>query len=257
MSAMPSSQRAVISVGPGELALKEGLPVPNVEDDMTLVKTKCVALNPADYKMSDFSSSASGAIYGNDFSGIITSVPGSSLRNRLNVGDRVCGMVFGADQKCPNNGAFAEYVAATGDLLVKIPQEMSFEDAATIGVGTTTAGLALYQSLGLPMPDKPASKPFHVLVYGGSTATGTIAIQLVKLCVLARSVSTEFFSNAKNTDPVPFLSQLAHRKALCWSSHEARQRCSTTIALLVQLISENTPETRSGMCWIALLTRKR
>jgi aspyridone synthetase trans-acting enoyl reductase len=247
MATIPSSQRAVISVGPGELALKEGLPIPNVEDDMVLVKTKCVALNPADYKMSDFSSSTSGAIYGNDFSGIITSAPGSSVRNYLNIGDRVCGMAFGANHKCPNNGAFAEYVAATGDLLVKIPQEMSFEDAATIGVGITTAGLALYQSLGLPMPDKPSSKPFHVLVYGGSTATGTIAIQLLKLCVLARSDSTGVFSNSMNVGPAPFLSQRAHRITLRWSSPEARQRCSTTIALLARPISGNTPETRSGM----------
>jgi NADPH:quinone reductase-like Zn-dependent oxidoreductase len=30
-------------------------------------------------------------------------------------------------------------------------------------------------------PEHPAEKPFDVLVYGGSTASGTMAIQLLKL----------------------------------------------------------------------------
>lgn len=53
---------------------------------------------------------------------------------------------------------------------------MSDEDAATLGVGVVTCGQALYQSLGLPLPgDKPYGG--YILIYGGSTATGTLAIQ--------------------------------------------------------------------------------
>ncbi|KAL9571859.1 hypothetical protein ACKAV7_004005 [Fusarium commune] len=45
-----------------------------------------------------------------------------------------------------------------------------------------TTGLALFKSLDLPgNPLEPTTEPIPVLVYGGSSATGTAAVQLVKL----------------------------------------------------------------------------
>jgi len=46
-----------------------------------------------------------------------------------------------------------------------------------------TNALALYKVLGLPFPAEPRSAlqpPSYLLVYGGSTASGTIAIQFAK-----------------------------------------------------------------------------
>ena len=65
--------------------------------------------------------------------------------------------------------------------LARIPDFLSFEDAATLGVGVTTVGQTLYMTLKLPLPTVPAKTPFPVLIYGGSTATGTLAIQYAKL----------------------------------------------------------------------------
>ena len=64
---------------------------------------------------------------------------------------------------------------------MKIPYNISSKDAATLGVGMFTVGKSLYHSLGLPLPTQPAKDKFPVLTYGGSTATGTLAIQLAKL----------------------------------------------------------------------------
>lgn len=79
------------------------------------------------------------------------------------------------------NGTFAEHIPAKGDLQLRIPDHLSFEDAATLGLGVVTAGQGLYQSLGLPLPNKPSEKDLSVFIYGGSTATGTRAIQFAKL----------------------------------------------------------------------------
>ena len=47
----------------------------------------------------------------------------------------------------------------------------------------TTVGQALYQSLKLPLPMQPSEHPPPLLIYGGSTATGTLAVQFAKLQV--------------------------------------------------------------------------
>jgi NADPH:quinone reductase-like Zn-dependent oxidoreductase len=53
---------------------------------------------------------------------------------------------------------------------------MSDEDAASINTAVITCGQALYQSLGLPLPGAEKYGGY-LLVYGGSTATGTLAVQ--------------------------------------------------------------------------------
>ena len=65
---------------------------------------------------------------------------------------------------------------------MRFPDNMSFERAATIGLGAITCGQGLYQKgLKLKLPTDPVSDNTLVLVYAGSTATGAIAIQFVKL----------------------------------------------------------------------------
>lgn len=64
---------------------------------------------------------------------------------------------------------------------MKIPDNVSFEEAATLGVSISTVGQGLYQSLKLPQPDHKTSDKTPVLIYGGATATGLFAIQFAKL----------------------------------------------------------------------------
>ncbi|RDW76189.1 hypothetical protein BP5796_07010 [Coleophoma crateriformis] len=170
------TRRAVAAKQTGKYQLIETR-LPEIGPGMVLVKTAAVALNPADAKTIDYSATV-GAIGGIDFSGVVVSL-GDGVK-RLKIGDPVCGMVFGLNPSDSSIGAFSNYVGATEDLICRLPDSMSFEEGASLGAGVGTAGLALYQSLGLPMPDKPAVTPFYVLIYGGSTATGTLAIQLVK-----------------------------------------------------------------------------
>jgi NADPH:quinone reductase-like Zn-dependent oxidoreductase len=57
------------------------------------------------------------------------------------------------------------------------------------GVGVTTVGQGLYQSLKLPLPGQPQTVKTPLLIYGGSTATGSLAIQYAKLSGLTVAVT--------------------------------------------------------------------
>lgn len=48
------------------------------------------------------------------------------------------GFIHGSNILQPDGGAFAEYSTAKGDIQIKIPENVSFEEAATLGVGITT-----------------------------------------------------------------------------------------------------------------------
>jgi len=81
----------------------------------------------------------------------------------------------------PEDGAFAERIAAKADIQMRIPENMSFEDAATLGVGVVTCGQGLFQQMGLKLPSNPSTKGEFILIYGGSSATGSLGIQIAKL----------------------------------------------------------------------------
>lgn len=153
-----------------------------------------VALNPTDWRHIDFVS-CNGTTVGCDYAGIVEAV-GPNVNKPFKKGDRVAGFVHGSNAARPNGGAFAEYIIAKGDLQIRIPDWMSFEAAATLGVGLTTVGQNLYQSMELPLPGETESEEDQtsILIYGGATATGTLAIQCAKLSGL-RVVTTCSESN--------------------------------------------------------------
>lgn len=68
----------------------------------------------------------------------------------LKKGDRVAGFVHGAITVELEDGAFGEWLVAKAGLVMKIPDDMSFEDASAFGVGIVTVGQGMYQSMGLP-----------------------------------------------------------------------------------------------------------
>jgi NADPH:quinone reductase-like Zn-dependent oxidoreductase len=65
------------------------------------------------------------------------------------------------------------------------PDNLSFDEAASLGVGIATIGQAMYWIMKMRLPSldgtlEPIAGP-AVFVYGGSSATGSLAIQAAKL----------------------------------------------------------------------------
>ncbi|TEA18859.1 Protein TOXD [Colletotrichum sidae] len=151
-------------------------------DDYILVKTTAVAINPTDWKHVDLADKAGcvGIWVGCDYAGIVEEV-GSAVSKGFKKGDRICGPVNGSNALREIDGAFAKYIAVKGDLQIKTPNNISDDEAATLGIAVTTVGQGLYQTLKLPLPNSPTTEPKTILIYGGSTAMGISGIQYAKL----------------------------------------------------------------------------
>ncbi|KAF2152779.1 putative zinc-binding oxidoreductase ToxD [Myriangium duriaei CBS 260.36] len=174
-----ASNYGLIRRGTGQAVL-ETIPIPRVPQDYILVKTVAVALNPTDWTTLD-APGENGTLVGCDFAGVVEDV-GGAVERPWKKGDRIAGLGHGGNDSNPENGAFARYIAVKGDIQLRIPDHTPFEAAAAMGVCTLSAGYGLYKILGLPYPESnPADLGRTILIYGGSTAAGSSAIQLAKL----------------------------------------------------------------------------
>lgn len=81
-------------------------------------------------------------------------------------GDRIAATTHGANFSQPEDGCFAEYAVAKGDLVVKIPDGLTMEAAATFPLGISTVGQGLFQqALGLKLPGDGKANGEPVLIY--------------------------------------------------------------------------------------------
>ncbi|GAA5877163.1 hypothetical protein JCM16303_006187 [Sporobolomyces ruberrimus] len=174
--------QAVVVTAPGQVEVQQS-PLPQIEAGQILIKNHAVALNPTDWKRMlhfpdrDFVS-PKGARLGCDFAGTVQKVA-EDVTN-VQVGDRVAGFVHGG--RWEDIGSFAEYVKTDSTLVWKVPESISWEEAAASGgIAPLTAVQALYMRLGLNLPSNPSKDDTPVLVWGGSSSVGLYAIQLLKL----------------------------------------------------------------------------
>ncbi|KAK9489712.1 chaperonin 10-like protein [Lipomyces doorenjongii] len=173
------TQKAIVIQAPKVAELVTDRPLPTLRDDYILVETVAVALNPTDWKSIDFRA-CTGALVGCDYAGIVKEV-GKAVTKPFKKGDRICGFVHGSNGMQHEDGTFAEYIVVKGDLQILIPDWLSFEEAATLGLGLATVGQGLYQALKLPLPSAPSKEKIPILIYGGSSASGVLGIQFAKL----------------------------------------------------------------------------
>ncbi|KAL2812273.1 chaperonin 10-like protein [Aspergillus granulosus] len=173
--------KAIVYVERGKAVIQQ-VPIPKLRDDYILVKVNAVGINPADWKGIDFGVGDAGSRIGCDYAGVVEEV-GPKVQKAFKKGDRISGMVHGCDRTQVENGAFANYIVAKGDVQTKIPDNFSDEDAATLGISVSTVGQGLYKTLGLPFPTESTKENGlqYILIHGGSTATGIYGIQFARL----------------------------------------------------------------------------
>lgn len=177
-----TTQKAIEITAPGVATVLPDRRIPKLRDGYVLVKVVSVGLNPTDWKhVKGITGPVEGALVGCDYSGIVEEI-GKGVTQDFKKGDRIAGLAHGSNNSNHEDGSFAEYIVVTAHAQFKIPENISFQEAATLGVGLITVGQSLYQALKLDPPKaEPVPNGIPVLIYGGSSATGTLAIQFAKL----------------------------------------------------------------------------
>jgi NADPH:quinone reductase-like Zn-dependent oxidoreductase len=152
--------------GPEQVKIEDiDRPVPKMGE--ALVRVCAAGVNPVDWMIREKQFNPPGTekvpqTLGQDFSGQIESIHEQS---DLKEDDRVLGQVF---------GAFAEFVAVPVKDLVRIPDSMTFETAASLPMPALTAWQLINRAA-------QVTKGQRVLIHGASGAVGSFAVQFAKL----------------------------------------------------------------------------
>ena len=203
---MSNTVNAAVFNGSGEkgkLVSVEKVPFPEINDNQILIKSVAFAANPTDWKHSALGMAQKGAIAGSDASGVVEKV-GKNVKG-YESGDIVSTFMRG--NYTPKRGAFSEYIIADPVTTIKYDKAgfnttdqpsvgtqptgliRSFEGAASVTLGLATVGLSFSHYLKLN-PAKETNKGSAILIWGGATATGFLAIQVAKLIYGLKVVTT-------------------------------------------------------------------
>jgi len=139
---------------------------PQAKANEVLVKVKATALNRADTLQRRGAyppPPGDSPILGLEIAGEIIAL-GTSVKN-WKVGDRVCGLLGG--------GGYAQYAVMPADMLLPIPANLSYEEAAAIPEVFLTAYQAIVWIAQL-------KKGESILIHAGASGVGTAAIQIAK-----------------------------------------------------------------------------
>ncbi|KAF5565374.1 ToxD-like protein [Fusarium napiforme] len=193
------------------MAVVEDVNRPSPSSNEILVNVRAIALNPVDelYVSSPIAAQEK-RIVGTDFAGVVVEARSdiSDLSDlRVKAGTRVAGFLQGASSVNDRPGAFAEFIVVPYDLVWKIPDSLTFEEASTISMCSLTAAQALFGRLGLPSPFSLApqemfggnTKITNLFIYGSSTSVGLYAAQLARIASRVSGMSIRLIGAASSS----------------------------------------------------------
>src|SRR6266705_599275 len=175
--------KAVVITRPGgpEVLEIQNVETPEPLGDYIRVRVRAAGLNRADLlqRAGGYPAPAGSPsnIPGLEFAGEVDAV--GSLVRAWKPGQRVMGLAGG--------GAQAEYILAHEGLLVEIPENLDFVQAAAVPEVFMTAHDALFTQAGLQMGER-------VLIHAAGSGVGTAAIQL------ARAAGAKVFGTSRTAE---------------------------------------------------------
>jgi NADPH:quinone reductase-like Zn-dependent oxidoreductase len=160
------------SYGGSEGSLFGDYPDPVAGINQLLIEVKAVSINPVDFKIKRgdlklLTGSKFPRIFGSDFAGIVKNT--GSKATKFKSGDRVYGVTSVIFKK---PGALAQLLAVDQKSARLIPEEISFEEAASLPIAALTALNGLRRC--------GVKSGTDVLINGGTGGVGHFAIQIAK-----------------------------------------------------------------------------
>ncbi|KAE8446201.1 hypothetical protein EG329_012426 [Mollisiaceae sp. DMI_Dod_QoI] len=159
----------------GEYSIVDTLEKPKPSATQVLVKSLVTGINPVEGFMQGTGQlvTAWPIVLGCDASGIVVET-GSSVK-KFKQGDGI----FGCTRLgVPGHSTFQEYFLMDENLAFKRPEEITVEEAATIGVGLLTACLGLVSGTKINLePDSAAVPNEWIIVLGAAGSVGQYAVQ--------------------------------------------------------------------------------
>jgi NADPH:quinone reductase-like Zn-dependent oxidoreductase len=151
--------------GPPDVLRVETAPRPEPGDGEVLVRVHSAGVNPIDWKYR--------AGYLQGFAPLeLPHIPGLELSGTVEeVGAGVEGFAPGDDVFGRGSGTYAEYAVAPVTTLAHKPNAVSFDQAATLGIGGVTAWAGLFEAAKLEAGQR-------LLVHGGAGGVGSFVVQL-------------------------------------------------------------------------------
>ena len=158
--------------GPEVLKIEDA-PIPFPGKGEVLIEVHAASINPSDSKLLLTDPSYDHADQnpltpGFDLAGAVVEI-GKNVKH-IHVGDNVYGQAAVIKK---GSGAFAEYAVTPEDLIARMPDNITFTEAAAVPLAACSAYQALVEHVKLKQGGK-------VLIHGGSGGIGTFAIQLAK-----------------------------------------------------------------------------
>jgi len=149
------------------------LETPKASGQDLLVEVKAISVNPVDYKIRQRAEPEAGQykVLGWDAAGIVKEV-GNEVTH-FQVGDKV---YYAGDLTRP--GSNAEYQLVDERIVGKMPESLSFAEAAAMPLTSITAWEMLFDRL--QIPKEKAENPKTVLVVGAAGGVGSIMVQLLR-----------------------------------------------------------------------------
>lgn len=155
-------------------------PIPTPSAHQLVIRNHALATNPVDWKIAEYGLfiKTFPNVLGSDISGLVESVgPNVTIFKK---GDRVAAFAGVIASNNIDEGAFQEYTLVYENAVVKLPENVSFEEGSVLPMAVATAGIGIFTYLSIPRPSSSDNdkQTGGFLVWGGSSSVGTAAIQI-------------------------------------------------------------------------------
>ncbi|MDE4454291.1 NADP-dependent oxidoreductase [Psychrobacter sp. DAB_AL62B] len=172
---IPTTQHAVLIREFGEpevMMYQDDVAIPELKDNQVLVKVAYAGINPVDYKTRQGKGWGADGIQKNKFDHDQPAILGfdvagevvKSNSDQFNMGDQVAALSF-------DGGCYAEYVAVDTNLLAKVPESVTLEQAGALPcIGQTALQFVEFADI---------KKGEHVVMNAPAGGVGHLVIQLL------------------------------------------------------------------------------